>query len=270
MSSSQDPSQNKAPEGPRAFVYEPPDVPLDIVHVDEAILVLDKPSGLLAVPGKTEDLADCLEARANAVFPGVRPVHRLDKDTSGLIVFARTPEALAHIGLQFERRQTTKTYQALVWGQPSEDAGLVDQPLRADWPNRPKQHICVEGGRPAQTEWRVLDRTDPARVEMRPLTGRSHQLRVHMAFLGHPILGDNLYAPAAALNAAARLCLHACTLSFAHPSSGGAGCVSQRDAVLGTGRRSAAGAMRRAETGSNAQSPECAPRCRHRRPRRGR
>jgi len=220
MSSTQKSEPDLISGRPRDFVYAPPDTPLDIVHVDEDILVLSKPSGLLTVAGKTEDLADCLEARANTVFPGARPVHRLDKDTSGLIVFARTPEALAHIGLQFEKRQTSKTYQALVWGRPSEDSGLVDQPLRADWPNRPKQHICAEGGRPAQTEWQVIDRSDPVRVQLRPKTGRTHQLRVHMAFLGHPILGDNLYAHTDALVASARLCLHACALSFAHPTSG--------------------------------------------------
>lgn len=205
---------------PRDFIYAPPGSPLDVVHVDEEILVLNKPSGLLTVAGNAENLADCLESRANATFPGARPVHRLDKDTSGLIVFARTPAALAYIGLQFEKRQTNKTYQALVWGQPSEESGLVDQPLKTDWPNRPKQCICAKGGRPAQTEWRVMDRSNSVRLLLRPLTGRTHQLRVHMAFLGHPILGDNLYAHTAALNASARLCLHACTLSFAHPSKG--------------------------------------------------
>ena len=220
MSSSNEPVSEAAPGRPRGFVYAPPDSPLDIVHVDEAILVLNKPSGLLSVPGKTEDLADCLEARANAAFPGARPVHRLDKDTSGLIVFARTPEALAHIGLQFEKRRTDKAYQALVWGQPAMDSGHVDQPLIADWPNRPKQHISAQHGRPAQTEWRVLDRSDPVRVWLHPLTGRTHQLRVHMAFLGHPILGDNLYAHADALNASSRLCLHACMLRFTHPAKG--------------------------------------------------
>lgn len=220
MSSSHEPLSETASGRPRDFIYAPPDTPLDMVHVDDEILVFDKPSGLLSVAGKTDDLADCLEARANAAFPGARPVHRLDKDTSGLIVFARTPEALAHIGLQFEKRQTDKTYQALIWGQPSEDSGLVDQPLKADWPNRPKQHISAQEGRPAQTEWRVIDRSEPVRVLLRPLTGRTHQLRVHMAFLGHPILGDNLYAHAAALAASERLCLHACALSFTHPSKG--------------------------------------------------
>ena len=220
MSSSEGPLSDNASGRPRDFVYAPPDTPLDVVHVDDAIVVLNKPSGLLTVAGNAEHLADCLEARANAVFPGVRPIHRLDKDTSGLIVFARTPKALAHVGLQFEKRRTRKAYQALIWGEPSEDSGFVDQPLIADWPNRPKQHISHEHGRPAQTEWCVMDRSAPVRVLLRPVTGRTHQLRVHMAFLGHPILGDNLYAHTDALHASERLCLHACMLSFAHPADG--------------------------------------------------
>lgn len=207
-----------APERPRDFVYAPPNSPLNIVFVDDDILVLNKPSGLLTVAGGTEDLADCLEARANSEFPGARVVHRLDKDTSGLIVFGLTPQAHANIGLQFEKRQTRKTYQALIWGQPLADAGLVDQSLKTDWPNRPKQLICAQYGRSAKTEWRVMDRSSPVRVLLKPLTGRTHQLRVHMAFLGHPILGDNLYAYEPALNASTRLCLHAHTLGFAHPS----------------------------------------------------
>lgn len=209
-----------APERPRDFVYAPPDTPLDVVFVDKEILVLNKPSGLLTVAGGSEELADCLEARANAEFPGARVVHRLDKDTSGLIVLGLTPAAHAHIGLQFEKRQTRKTYQALIWGQPSADEGLIDQSLKTDWPNRPKQHICAKDGRAAKTEWRIVDRSSPVRVALQPLTGRTHQLRVHMAYLGHPILGDNLYAHDPALNAATRLCLHAHQLGFTHPTKG--------------------------------------------------
>lgn len=209
-----------APERPRGFIYEPPAGPLDIIFADDEILVLNKPAGLLTMPGATPDLSDCLESRASAQFPGARMVHRLDKDTSGLIVLGLTAKAHAHIGKQFEKRWTQKTYQALIWGQPTEDAGRIDQPLTSDWPNRPKQRICAETGRPAQTEWRVIDRSEPVRVLLKPLTGRTHQLRVHMAFLGHPILGDNLYAHEAALSANNRLCLHAYTLAFTHPSKG--------------------------------------------------
>lgn len=210
----------KAPQRPRGFVYDPPKSPLDIVFVDHDILVLNKPHGLLTVEGKTEDLADCLEARAKRDFPGARMVHRLDKDTSGLIVLGLTAKAHAHIGLQFERRQTRKTYQALIWGQPVEDAGHIDAPMKSDWPNRPKQRVNLEEGRAAQTDWRVIDRTEPVRVILTPITGRTHQLRVHMAHIGHPILGDNLYAPAPALAASERLCLHAETLEFTHPTKG--------------------------------------------------
>lgn len=207
-----------APERPRDFTYTPPNSPLDIVFIDEEILVLNKPAGLLTVAGKTEDLADCLESRARTEFPKARMVHRLDKDTSGLIVLGLTAEAHAHVGLQFEKRKTKKTYQALIWGHPSTEMGVIDQPLKTDWPNRPKQCICTQNGRSAITNWRIMDRANPVRVLLEPTTGRTHQLRVHMASIGHAILGDNLYAHAPALSASTRLCLHAHTLGFTHPS----------------------------------------------------
>lgn len=209
-----------APQTPRPYVYAPPNDPLNVVHADDHILVLDKPSGLLTVEGKTSDLADCLETRAAAQFKGARVVHRLDKDTSGLIILALTPHALAHIGKQFEKRQTKKTYQALIWGQPQHSDGHIDQPIITDWPNRPKQHICHERGKSAQTDWKIIRRGENARVLLIPHTGRTHQLRVHMAYLGHPILGDNLYAPKAALEASSRMCLHADSLEFRHPIGG--------------------------------------------------
>lgn len=213
---------NTLPNGaPRDFIYTPPNTPLDIVHQDDHILVLDKPSGLLTVPGKTEDLADCLEARALQQFATARTIHRLDKDTSGLIVLGLTPEAHANIGLQFEKRQTTKSYIALVWGKVEHASGTVDQPLHTDWPNRPKQHIDLEKGRAAITDWQLIETTAThSRLRLMPHTGRTHQLRVHMAHLGHPILGDNLYAPSKALEAAPRLCLHATKLGFTHPHTG--------------------------------------------------
>lgn len=209
-----------APSAPRDFIYAPPLDPLNIVHADADILVLDKPAGLLTVEGKSPDLADCLEARAQAEYPGARMVHRLDKDTSGLIVLGLTPQAHAHIGLQFEKRQTNKSYIALIWGILKDDKGCVDQPLKSDWPNRPKQHIDLVNGRAAVTNWQVTQRNqNHTRVALFPTTGRTHQLRVHMAHLGHPILGDNLYAPTEALKAANRLCLHAHTLEFTHPTT---------------------------------------------------
>lgn len=208
--------------GPRPFDYAPPPAgDLPVIHADAHILVLDKPSGLLTVPGNRPERADCLESRARRDFPEARIVHRLDMDTSGVIVLALTASVHKHIGLQFEKRRTAKTYEALVWGEMSDDEGRVDQPIITDWPNRPKQMIDHERGRPAITDWRVLDSGDGiTRVELTPLTGRSHQLRLHMAFLGHPVLGDNLYAHEDALAARPRLCLHARSLGFTHPATG--------------------------------------------------
>ncbi|WP_300527694.1 RluA family pseudouridine synthase [Maricaulis sp.] len=208
--------------GPRAFVYDPPPAgPLPVIHADDHILVLDKPSGLLTVRGKPEAHADCLEARAREVYADARIVHRLDMDTSGVIIMARNAEAHRHLGLQFEKRQTRKTYQALVSGAMSADTGEVEAPLITDWPNRPKQMIDHERGKAALTRWWVLERAAAqTRVALAPMTGRSHQLRVHMLSLGHPILGDNLYADDAALAASTRLCLHACRLELRHPVGG--------------------------------------------------
>jgi tRNA pseudouridine32 synthase/23S rRNA pseudouridine746 synthase len=189
--------------------------------VDDDILVLNKPAGLLTVAGKTPDLADCLEARALKDYPSATIIHRLDKDTSGIIVLALNAKSHAHIGRQFEKRQTRKRYIAEVWGQMTGASGRVDQPMASDWPNRPKQHVDQVMGRTAITDWNVLELDETStRVELHPLTGRTHQLRVHMSFLGHPILGDNLYAPTEALAASARLCLHAEMLEFRHPNGG--------------------------------------------------
>lgn len=200
--------------------YNPPNDPLVILHQDHEVLVVDKPSGLLSVPGKGEHLADCLIARIQAVFPEALLVHRLDRDTSGVMVFALTPHAQRHLGLQFEKRQTKKTYIARVWGDIQGDEGTVDLPLIVDWPNRPKQHVDHENGKPAQTDWKVLKRP-PGETRMRlfPLTGRSHQLRVHMLELGHPILGDPFYAAGPAREFE-RLMLHAESLRFRHPDGG--------------------------------------------------
>ncbi|MHA6287727.1 pseudouridine synthase [Maricaulis sp. CAU 1757] len=211
---------------PRPFVYDPPPPgPLPVLHADRHILVLDKPAGLLTVPGRAANHADCLEARARAEYPSARIVHRLDMDTSGVIVLALRHDALVDIGRQFERRLTGKAYVAVVQGEMVATHGRVDQPLITDWPNRPKQHVDAENGRAAVTDYRVIERAaGRTRVGLLPLTGRSHQLRVHMAWLGHPILGDNLYADAAALAASDRLCLHAERLEFSHPESGARVC----------------------------------------------
>lgn len=206
-------------EGPGArFVYRPTDAQPRLIHHDDQILVVDKPEGLLSVPGRGEDRADCLIARLRGAFPTVLLVHRLDLDTSGVMVFALTPHAQRHLGRQFEARQVRKSYVARLWGRLEPRTGAVDQPLMVDWPNRPRQMIHPEG-RPAQTGWRVI-RASAAetRVRLNPLTGRSHQLRVHMAHLGHPILGDPLYASGAAADFP-RLMLHAETLRLRHPES---------------------------------------------------
>ena len=203
------------------FIYDPPQEPLRVVHRDADLLVLDKPSGLLSVPGKPENHRDCLQSRAKTSYPASLLVHRLDLDTSGIIVFAMNPKAQRHLGLQFERRQTAKTYIARVWGQVQGETGTVDLPIDIDWPNRPLHHVSHATGRPAQTNWQVIGR-DPiaTRMELTPLTGRSHQLRVHMQALGHPILGDRLYAKGEELEAAERLQLHAASLEFYHPTGG--------------------------------------------------
>ena len=202
------------------FVYAPPpDAPV-ILHADDQVLVVDKQAGLLSVPGRGEDRADCLIARLRGAFPTVLLVHRLDLDTSGVMVFALTPHAQRHLSRQFEERQTRKVYVARLAGRLEPATGRVDLPLIVDWPNRPRQKVDHAEGRPAQTDWRVVRATDgETRVRLMPVTGRSHQLRVHMASLGHPILGDPLYATGAAADHP-RLMLHAESLRFRHPDSG--------------------------------------------------
>lgn len=201
-------------------VYAPPDGPLDILHDDHEVVVVNKPSGLLSVPGKGEHLADCLMARVAAVFPQALLVHRLDRDTSGVMIFALTPHAQRHLGLQFEKRMTEKTYVARVWGEMAEKTGTVDLPLIVDWPNRPRQMVDHENGKQAVTDWKVMRAgKGETRVRLMPRTGRSHQLRVHMLALGHPILGDPFYATGPARDHA-RLMLHSETLQFRHPDGG--------------------------------------------------
>ena len=201
-------------------VYSPPNTPLELIHEDHELLVVNKPAGLLSVPGKGDHLKDCLISRLQAAFPEALLVHRLDMDTYGVIVFARTPAAQRHLGLQFEKRMMKKSYLALVWGQVDGKEGVIDLPLIVDWPNRPLQKVCHETGRAAVTEWKVL-RHDETSTRMRlfPQTGRSHQLRVHMRELGHPILGDPFYATGPARDFP-RLMLHAETLRLRHPDGG--------------------------------------------------
>ena len=209
-------------EGAATFLYRPPLEPwLSVLHCDDDLLVLDKPSGLLSVAGKPAEHQDCLEARAKARFPEARLVHRLDRETSGIMVMAMNAKAQRHLGLQFERRTLAKSYVARVWGQVEGESGRIDLPLATDAEARPKQKVDMENGRQAITGWRVIGRERNAtRLLLQPLTGRSHQIRVHLVSLGHPILGDSFYATGEALAAADRLQLHAETLSLRHPTGG--------------------------------------------------
>lgn len=191
-----------------------------ILHDDHEVLLVEKPSGLLSVPGKGPALADCLLTRVQAAFPMALLVHRLDRDTSGVMIFALTPHAQRHLGLQFEKRQTRKTYVARVAGLMPEKTGTVDLPLIVDWPNRPRQMVDHANGKQALTDWRVMRASEAeTRVRLMPRTGRSHQLRVHMLAIGHPILGDPFYAAGAAADYP-RLMLHSETLQFRHPDGG--------------------------------------------------
>jgi tRNA pseudouridine32 synthase / 23S rRNA pseudouridine746 synthase len=200
--------------------YSPPDVPLDIIHADHEILVVGKPHGLLSVPGKGEHLTDCLLARVQAAFPEALLVHRLDRDTSGVIVFALSRHAQRHLGLQFEKRQIRKAYVARVFGRLEPRTGTVTLPLIVDWPNRPLQMVDHQLGKPAETDWRVQRASDDeTRVRLYPKTGRSHQLRVHMREIGHPILGDPFYSTGPAREFP-RLMLHSETLRLRHPDGG--------------------------------------------------
>lgn len=202
--------------------YQPPTEALGIVHIDAGLIVVDKPSGLLSVPGRGEDKQDCVITRLQRDWPEAMIAHRLDMSTSGLLVVARGEAMQKAMYKLFRDRAVHKRYLATVAGLVGPDAGEIDLPLICDWPNRPRQMVSHALGKPSLTRFRVLAR-DPAadlsRVELEPVTGRSHQLRVHLAALGHPILGDELYAGPAAARAP-RLLLHAAEIAFAHPVDG--------------------------------------------------
>lgn len=196
---------------------------LQVVFVDETLLVLDKPAGLLSVPGRGEDKQDCLSRRAQQHYPNALVVHRLDMSTSGLLVMARSIAAQRSLNDAFAARSVHKRYEAVVNGVVSTpDTGwqLIDLPILLDWPNRPKRIIDAQLGKPSSTRWQVLA-TNPAkntsRLALEPITGRSHQLRVHLQALGHAILGDMLYAPPQVATQSSRLLLHACMLELTHP-----------------------------------------------------
>ena len=201
------------------FVYRPPDGAPKIIYEDAQIIVVNKPAGLLSVPGKLQGRQDCVVSRLLVTHWDALLVHRLDCDTSGLMIFARTKIAQGFLGQEFEKRRAAKTYIAKVWGHVTESHGHIDLPLATDWPNRPRQQVDYETGRPAQTDWQVIEYDGYyTKVQLSPLTGRSHQLRVHMLAIGHPILGDPIYATDQARDFP-RLMLHAETLALHHPDT---------------------------------------------------
>ena len=201
--------------------YQPPTNPyLKIIHRDNALVVVDKPAGLLSVPGKLLEHRDSVYTRLARIFPDIKLVHRLDMATSGVMVFALGKAAQSHLSRQFQQRTPKKTYLAKVWGALPADNGCIDLPLSCDWPNRPKQQVDFFNGKPSQTFYRVLKRqAQGCTVKLSPHTGRSHQLRVHMLALNCPILGDKFYAHSAAFDAAERLLLHAFELRITHPQT---------------------------------------------------
>ncbi|GAB2989137.1 pseudouridine synthase [Psychrosphaera aestuarii] len=206
--------------------YQPPTSPyLDILYQDEDIVVLNKPSGLLSVPGRKIEHFDSLMSRVQTVWPKSCVVHRLDMMTSGVMVMSMHLDATRHLNKQFAERTTGKYYIAVVAGHMPEDNGHIDYPLIVDWPNRPKQKVCYETGKASMTYYEVLERSEingqaVTRVKLTPITGRSHQLRVHLQQLGFPIIGDRLYAPENIVKLVDRLHLHAEQLEIFHPSNG--------------------------------------------------
>lgn len=198
----------------------PPPAALDLVYRDTALLVINKPSGLLSVPGRGEDKQDSMATRVQAEFPEALIVHRLDMETSGLLVMARGKTAQSRLATLFQERRIHKRYVAVVAGQLPADHGEIDLPLLSDWPNRPRQMVDFLRGKPSRTRYQLLAWNEPeqtSRVTLFPITGRSHQLRVHLQALGHPILGDSLYGSESSRKLAPRLLLHAQALHFPHP-----------------------------------------------------
>ncbi|MCF6253894.1 MAG: RluA family pseudouridine synthase [Thiomicrorhabdus sp.] len=191
-----------------------------IQYADNDIVIANKPSGLLSVPGRGPEKQECLASHLLLLYPTIKIVHRLDMDTSGLMVLALNAESHRHLSRQFQERETSKTYHAICAGIPSQQQGTIKLPMRCDWEKRPLQMIDFKQGKSAETHWKVIQQnSDTFLVELTPITGRSHQLRLHMKSLGHPILGDNLYADPISLTQSNRLLLHATTLSFQHPKS---------------------------------------------------
>ncbi|UUM30940.1 bifunctional tRNA pseudouridine(32) synthase/23S rRNA pseudouridine(746) synthase RluA [Vibrio japonicus] len=201
--------------------YNPPCDPwVDIVFEDEHILAVNKPSGLLSVPGRAPEHHDSMWSRLQETYPEIQVVHRLDMCTSGLMVLAKNKRAESALKKQFQFRLTHKVYYARVWGHVEQEEGVIELPLICDWPNRPKQKVCFEDGKPSKTLFQIAKREEKTTiVRLLPITGRSHQLRVHMQALGHPIVGDEFYSEGEAFQFSNRLELHAAELSFYHPRS---------------------------------------------------
>jgi tRNA pseudouridine32 synthase/23S rRNA pseudouridine746 synthase len=201
--------------------YSPPTDPwVDIVFEDNELLAVNKPSGLLSVPGREPQHYDSMWSRLADIYPDIQVIHRLDMSTSGLMLFAKNKRVESALKKQFQYRLTHKVYFAEVWGVLAQDEGDVDLPLICDWPNRPRQMVCHETGKPSRTLFQVVERKEKTTVvRLFPITGRSHQLRVHMLAIGHPIIGDEFYAHEEARERASRLHLHAAELSYYHPKS---------------------------------------------------
>jgi tRNA pseudouridine32 synthase / 23S rRNA pseudouridine746 synthase len=203
------------------------ELPFDLIYEDSTLLLFNKPSGLLSVPGKGPDKADCLRTRVQQVYPEALTVHRLDMSTSGILLMARSAELHRKLSIAFANREVEKRYIAVVEGKVAEHSAeiwqLIDKPIATDWINRPQQKIDAQEGKPSQTRYKLLsyDATaDTTRLELAPITGRTHQLRVHLQSIGHSILGDHLYASPEMMAKSVRLMLHASELRLAHPVSG--------------------------------------------------
>ncbi|MDQ9832118.1 pseudouridine synthase [Acinetobacter soli] len=204
------------------FIYNPPQHPLDIIFEDHDLIVVDKPAGLLSVMGRLPEHQDSAYLRVLTMYPEARVTHRLDMATSGLLMFAKHRDAEVAISKLFQLRRIKKEYTALVQGC-SDTQGCIEAPLITDWPNRPKQKIDFETGKSAKTLYARLEycaATQQSRMRLEPVTGRSHQLRVHLMHIGHPILGDKLYHPQPQNFALGRMALHATRLSLIHPITG--------------------------------------------------
>ncbi len=206
-----------------ALTYNPPPhIALNILYHDDDLIALSKPDGLLSVPGRGESKQDCMLSRLQIEYPQALVVHRLDMATSGIILFALNKKTQKQLGHLFEKKQMSKKYSAVVHGILKEKTGIINQPLMTDWNNRPKQKIDYKNGKPSQTRFTLIstnNNDNNSRVKLQPITGRSHQLRVHMSSLGHAILGDELYGTKQSRQASHRLLLHAEKLEFKHPCS---------------------------------------------------